>query len=57
MIVFRNFLSWHHRVMAKYLRKRGWVVFYLEERARDCNDGTCWMKLYTASETQKEVKG
>ena len=32
--------------MMRYLRKRGWVVFYLEERARKCNGDTCWMELY-----------
>ena len=28
----KNIQSWHHRLMMKYLRKRGWVVFYLEEK-------------------------
>lgn len=47
---FRNLLSWHHRLVADYLRKRGWVVFYLEEQARACNGDTCWMKLYQSSQ-------
>lgn len=46
---FRNFLSFHHRIMANYLRKRGWVVFYLEESARNCNKEICWMELYKRS--------
>lgn len=46
---FRNYLTWYQRVMARFLRKRGWVVFYLEERSRVCNEGTCWMKLYQSS--------
>lgn len=46
---FRNILSWHHRVMANFLRKRGWVVFYLEEQARICNGETCWIDLYKRS--------
>ncbi len=33
-------------LMARFLRRRGWVVFYLDEKARKCNDGTCWMELY-----------
>lgn len=32
--------------MMRYLRKRGWVVFYLEERARKCVGETCWLHLY-----------
>ena len=45
-----NSKSFHHRIMARFLRKRGWVVFYLEERARTCNEGTCWLKLYQEGE-------
>lgn len=32
--------------MMRYLRKRNWVVFYLEERARKCTGETCWLRLY-----------
>jgi len=42
----RNLKSCHHRLMMKYLRKRGWVVFYLNKEARICNDDCCWLKLY-----------
>ena len=52
-MILENVLLWHQRWMCYYLRKRGWVVFYLEERARTCNEGTCWMKLYEA-EMNKE---
>ena len=42
-----NALHFHERMMMRFLRKRGWVVFYLmPEDARTCRDGTCWMKLY-----------
>ena len=41
---FRNALTFHHRVMARFLRNRGWVVFYLPEESRECKD-VCWMKL------------
>ena len=34
------------RFMMRFLRKRGWVVFYLEKRARTCKGNTCWMQLY-----------
>ena len=33
--------------MMRYLRKRNWVVFFLEPEYRGCN-ATCWMKLYEA---------
>jgi len=38
--------------MMKFLRKRGWVVFYLEEEYRECKQ-VCWLKLYL-SEIEKE---
>lgn len=43
---FSNARSFHHRIMMRYLRKRGWVVFYLESQHRHCNDGMCWLQLY-----------
>lgn len=46
-----NSKTFHHRVMQKYLEKRGWVVFYLEPEHRKCNC-QCWLELY---ESQKEV--
>ena len=46
----QNIKSFHHRIMMRYLRKRGWVVFYLDERSRHCSEGTCWLKLYQEGE-------
>jgi len=46
---FMNAGSFHHRIMMRYLRKRGWVVFYLEEGLRDCK-GKCWLNLYNSEE-------
>ena len=43
---FRNALMFHHRIMMRYLRKRGWVVFYLPKEARKCDKDTCWLHLY-----------
>ena len=54
MVFFENAKSFHHRIMARFLRKRGWVVFFLEEEARNCND-MCWLKLYREQE-KREVK-
>jgi len=47
-------LSYLNRQMAFYLRRHGWVVFYLEERHRHCRDGMCWLKLYQSEEGDKE---
>ena len=44
-IRLQNMRSWHHRVMANFLRNRGWVAFYLEEFSRECK-GICWLDLY-----------
>ena len=41
-----NLKSIHHRIMMRYLRKRGWVVFYLEPEHRKCDKQCCWLKLY-----------
>lgn len=42
----RNLPTAHHRLMQRYLVKRGWVVFYLNPRARNCSPGECWLKLW-----------
>ena len=43
---FRNASIVHHVAMAKFLRRRGWVVFYLDEANRECKKGSCWLRLY-----------
>jgi len=48
MTWLRNLSKIHHKIMAEFLRKRGWVVFYLEEEARICSKDMCWLKLYLA---------
>ena len=47
-----NAKHFHHRIMAEFLRKRGWVVFYLEEPLRECK-GICWLKLYQDEMSRK----
>jgi len=42
---FENSLTFHQRLMANYLRKRDWVVFYLEPQNRECVKDFCWLKL------------
>lgn len=49
-----NLPSFHHRIMMRYLEKRGWVVFYLEPRYRDtCKDSNCFFNLYNKEELRK----
>lgn len=42
----RNTRNTHHKWMARFLEKRGWVVFYLEDEHRKCSNDLCWLKLY-----------
>ena len=51
---FRNARYWHHRLMARYLRRRGWVVFYLAPEHRYCGMGNCWLELYQQSHKSDE---
>lgn len=39
-----NASSTHHRWMQRYLQRQGWVVFYLDERDRNCRMD-CWLWL------------
>lgn len=51
----QNLKHIHHRLMMRYLRKRNWVVFYLEPKYRKCKDGVCWLEMYE-SQTSKSSK-
>ena len=46
---FRNLPGLPNRLMAYWLRSRGWVVFYLDEQSRHCS-GVCWLEEYKRSE-------
>lgn len=41
--------------MVNYLRKQGWIVFWLEEQSRYCSGydhkGVCWMSELVKSNT------
>ncbi len=50
----QNMRSGPQRIMAKFLRRRGWVVFYLEEFSRDCK-GLCWLNLYEQENKRREA--
>ena len=51
---WRNWLIFHEQLMALFLQKRGWVVFYLEPHARFCAGRPvpfdCWLALYQSGE-------
>lgn len=54
-VQMQNSRTIHHRIMARFLRKRGWVCFYLEPQARFCiatkrQESDCWLELYVRSE-------
>jgi hypothetical protein len=57
-MIWANVLTAHQRWMARFLRRRGWVVFYLEEHQRSCpaaegrSPVDCWLALYQAEETR-----
>jgi hypothetical protein len=54
--VWNNIITAPNRWMAYWLRRRGWVCFYLDEPARHCAQrgpqtaGGCWLALYQESE-------
>ena len=50
-MIWNNIKTFHHRIFANYLRKRGWVVFYLDNYARTCNM-VCWLSAYEYERTQ-----
>lgn len=48
-----NLLTCHHRWMMRYLRRRGWVVFYLDPIHRTrCAEPWCWLNLYYEGEAR-----
>jgi hypothetical protein len=51
----RNRRYFHQQLMAAYLQKRGWVVFYLEKQARFCcsDNRDCWLRIYEESLLRK----
>lgn len=52
-IIWSNIRTTPNRWMAAYLRRQGWVVFYLEPQCRQCGPqdrGGCWLELYEQGE-------
>jgi hypothetical protein len=35
-----------NRFLMRYLRRRGWVVFWLDPQFRICEDENCFLSLY-----------
>ena len=40
----------------RYLRKRGWIVFWLDEQAHFCDGGlsSCWLSLYLSEQKRRK---
>jgi hypothetical protein len=61
---WNNIKTAPNRWMAYWLRRQGWVCFYLEERARHCGthkghfgSSVCWLALYQEGERRgREVQ-
>lgn len=57
LLTIRNGRHFHERIIARFLEKRGWCVFYLEEYARHCSkQGTCWLELYEQGRKKNDSK-
>lgn len=39
------------RFLVRFLRRRGWIVFWLDKPARKCRH-ECWLELYLAEENR-----
>lgn len=47
-----NASSSHERVLAGFLQRRGWVVFYLDPAHRECRGNVCWLQCYKAGDVE-----
>ena len=52
---WQNLLNLPWLTMAKILRRRGWVAFYLEPEHRTCSEGTCWLELYEVAASTAKI--
>jgi hypothetical protein len=45
------------RLLARYLQKRGWVVFWLDGEHK-CNRaaGICWLEIYESEMRRKNIE-
>lgn len=45
-------MAWFDRLLVRYLRRRGWIVFWLDEEARVCR-AVCWLRTYLDGEEKR----
>jgi hypothetical protein len=50
-----NLITAPNRWMAAWLRRQGWVCFYLDPEARVCRE-LCWLELYAAEHHRKDPR-
>jgi hypothetical protein len=53
LFLWQNVRTAPNRWVAAWLRRRGWVCFYLDEAARHCGPGGCWLQLYREIEARE----
>ncbi len=53
MTRLRAFLE---RKLAIYLRRRGWVVFWLDIEQRRCSPQVCWLAMHEIERRQDEER-
>lgn len=46
---------WFERLLMRYLRRRGWVVFWLDEPAQHCS-AVCWLHEYRQGQGLPDLK-
>ena len=49
-LTWQNVKTAPNRWAARWLRRRGWVCFYLDPASRTCQPGLCWLALYQEGE-------
>lgn len=54
-LIWNNVKTTPNRWMAYWLRRQGWVCFYLDQEARHCGTGpgSCWLALYEEGERRR----
>lgn len=50
MLLESKFIKKFDQLLMRYLRRRGWVVFWLDEEARHCGPGQCWLDIYAGTQ-------
>lgn len=44
------------QLLMRYLRRRGWVVFWLDKQARHCGYAGCWLEMYESQQPKTAAR-